>query len=110
MAPPSGAAVTRAPLEEASRGGAERSSKRRWGAPAREQGGRVAGAGPHRPCRGGAGYGAPLCGAVTRAPSEEAYRRGRGATPRKTTRRPCQCEGAHKHAAGGADGGRTGRP
>ena len=90
--------------------------------------------GPHKPCRGGSGYGAPHSeAAFTRAPREESPRGGRmvwcplrggcharpaggvthggrGATPRGATGRPCQCTGAHKIGAGGADGGRTGRP
>ena len=52
----------------------------------------------------------PSGAAVTRIPLGESSRGGRGATPREATGRTCEYTGAHKNGAGGADGGRTGRP
>jgi len=52
----------------------------------------------------------PSGAAVTRAPLEELARGWLGVTPREATGRTCECTGARKNGAGGADGGQTGRP
>jgi len=52
----------------------------------------------------------PPLGRLSRAPRWGSHPGGRGATPREATGRTCECTGAHKNGAGGADGGRTGRP
>jgi len=65
------------------------------GRPCQCTGGGCGRGGPHKPCRGGAGYGAPFRGGCHARPAGGVIHGGRGATSRKATGRPCQCAGAH---------------
>ena len=99
MAPPSpsGAVVTRAPLENLSRGGAERRHRRRRGAPASVQGGGVAGVGHTGRAVGGAGYASPPLRLLARAPRWRGHPGG-GAERRRGRRRgaPASVQGPIK--------------
>jgi len=52
----------------------------------------------------------PIWGGCHARPARGIIQEERGAKPWEATGRTCECTGAHQNGAGGADGGRTGRP
>ena len=109
--PPPLGRLSRAPRWRTYPGGARSDAAGGDGAPVPVyRGGDVVGVGHTGRAVGAPGMAPALWGGCHARPAGGFIQGGRGATPRKATERPCQFTGAHKNGAGGADGGRTGRP